>query len=65
MPCTKLRKSLLDEIKEIFSKYCNHKDTINLKEKWTSIKTREDKLVETIEMIFEKNLQTKNKFNLQ
>lgn len=57
MPTKRLRKALIIEIKEIFLKYKTHNDRINLKEKWYAGQTREDKLIDVIEIILEKNMK--------
>jgi SPX domain protein involved in polyphosphate accumulation len=64
MPSTKLRKSLINEIKDQFIKYKDHKDRIDMKEKWNSTGTREKKLIKALEMILDKNLTQKDKFDL-
>lgn len=64
MPSTKLQKSLLEEIKELFAKYFKHQDTINLKENWTASKTREDKLLDVIKSLCGKNIDIQDKFNI-
>ena len=61
MPSRKLRRALILEIKELFIKYKSHKDRINLREKWSSGQTREDKLIDVIDMILEKNMKQKDK----
>lgn len=64
MPTRKLRKALVQEIKEILCKYKTHKDRINLREKWCAGSTREDKLVDVIETILEKNQKQKDKIDI-
>jgi hypothetical protein len=49
VPTKKLRKKLLDDIKEIFSKYSNSQDRINLREKWSTVGSKEDKFMKCIE----------------
>lgn len=65
IPSKKLKKGLMQEIKEILVKYANHQDLINLKEMWAGQTTREEKLMETINIILEKNMRVKdtNAFN--
>ncbi|CDW86052.1 histone h2a deubiquitinase mysm1 [Stylonychia lemnae] len=65
LPNKKMRKALINEIKDILMKYKAHQDKINLKEKWCAGYTREEKLVEAIEIILEKNLKQKDKNDVQ
>jgi hypothetical protein len=55
LPCSKLRKSFFEvELKNLIGYYRGHKDLINLKLKWTTAtqnKTREDKLLEAVQLI--------------
>lgn len=66
LPCTKLRKSFFEvEIKNLIGYYRGHKDLINLKVRWgggtanstasTQAKTREDKLLEAVQLILQRN----------
>eukprot|EP00347_Sterkiella_histriomuscorum_P005805 403355203 len=65
MPSRKIRRALVLEIKELFIQYKSHKDRINLREKWSPGQTREDKLVDVIYMILEKNMKQKDKNDIQ
>jgi hypothetical protein len=66
LPCTKLRKSFFEvELKNLIASYRGHKDLINLKIRWgngtansnnlTQVKTREDKLLEAVQLILQRN----------
>ena len=61
VPTKKLRKGLIDDIREILMKYQKHEDKINLREKWSGQLTREGKLVEAIEMLLQKSFKGKER----
>jgi len=65
MPNTKLRKNLLCEIKDILAKYRSHKDKINMKDRWSGQMTREDKLMEAIDLIMERNNKQKDRNDIE
>ena len=48
VPSTKLRKAMITELKDLFTKYKINIDKINLKEKWTSNMSREAKLIKSL-----------------
>jgi hypothetical protein len=73
LPCTKLRKSFFEvEIKNLIGYYRGHRDLINLKVRWggtagstnaaalTQAKTREDKLLEAVQLILQRNRDSGN-----
>jgi hypothetical protein len=49
VPTHKLRKNMIEEVKELFVRYCKSLDKINLKEKWSTVGTKEDKLMKCLE----------------
>lgn len=51
----RLRKKLLYDIKDIFKKYRNSLDKINLKEKWYNSSDKEDKFLKCLQMLLDKN----------
>jgi hypothetical protein len=51
LPSKKLRKGLIEDVKELLIKYRKHQDKIDLTEKWNGTLTREGKLMEAIDLI--------------
>lgn len=64
LPAKKLRKGLVQELKDILLKYQNHQDRINLREKWGGSWTREDKLGEAIDMMLQRNYRSKDRHDI-
>ncbi len=57
LPCTKLRKSFFEvELKNLLVRYKTHRDLIDLTVKWSN-KTREDKMMEALRQILDKNME--------
>jgi hypothetical protein len=61
----RLRKKLLYDIKDIFKKYRNSQDKINLKEKWCNLADKEEKFLKCIAMILDKNSRQQETFSLK
>ena len=64
-PCTILKKRLIEDFKQVVSKFKESKDKINLKEKWSTVGSKEDKLVKCLENLIEKSVKQAETFDVQ
>jgi hypothetical protein len=55
LPSKKLRKGLVEDIRDLLAKYRKHQDKIDLTEKWNGTLTREGKLMEALDLILQRN----------